>query len=124
MRGLILLANGRDTEGCEVIEEAQRVFAFNHLSDMKSTSGVLAIGLVALSGFRGNASDTRTAITALDTTRSRLEPLLPWYRPLAGAVCAHASILRGDVDAYRRYIAECDPRAEERCGSGGCSTDG
>jgi LuxR family maltose regulon positive regulatory protein len=113
MRGLILLGNRRDTEGCEAIEEAQRAFAFNHLSDMKSTSGVLAIGLVALSAFRGSASDTRTAITALDTTRSRLEPLLPWYRPMAGAVCALASIRRGDVDAYRRFIAECELRAEE-----------
>ena len=108
MLGLLLMSQGEDGAGCDSVEEADSVYAFHELAQMTATSGVLAIGRVARTAFRGNPADCRTAIDDLHGIRPHLEPLLPWYRPLAGAVLSFVSVRSGDLDGFHRHIAWCE----------------
>lgn len=106
--GLLQMAHGRATDGCSSIEQAASVYAFHDLDRMLSTSGVMAIGRVALSVFRGRAEETEDAIAVLHAVRPGLEAAMPWYRPLAGGVLAFASARRGNMAAFREYITWCE----------------
>jgi LuxR family maltose regulon positive regulatory protein len=108
MLGLLLMGQGDDSAGCEAVEQADQVYAFHELAEMTATSGVLAIGRVARTAFRGTATDTQAAIDILQDVRPHLEPLLPWYRPLAGAVLAFVCVRTGDLEGFRRYVAWCE----------------
>ncbi len=110
--GLVEIIDGQDTLGCQTIEAARSAFAFHDLAEMTATAGLLTIAEVAWTAFRGRATDTTRAIANLERIRPGLEALLPWYRPLAGAVCAFASVEAGDLAGFHRFIARCD-------GSGG-----
>lgn len=106
--GLLLMSQGEDAAGCDSVDQAKNVYAFHELAQMTSTAGVLAIGRVARTAFRGSAADCRTAIEDLHQIRPHLEPLLPWYRPLAGAVLSFVSVRSGDLDGFHRYIVWCE----------------
>jgi LuxR family maltose regulon positive regulatory protein len=108
MLGLLEMIGGDNTAGCQTIEAARSAFSFHDLAEMTSTAGLLAIAQVAWTAFRGRADDTTRAIADLDRIRPALEALFPWYRPLAGAVCAFASVKAGDMAGFRRYVAWCD----------------
>ncbi len=109
--GMLQIVQGQDTAGCDSIAASLAVYALHDLDRMQSTSGVLAIGRVALSALRGRASDTHAAIEAQNQVQPGLEELLPWYRPLAGAVLAFACTRIGDLAGYREYITWCDESA-------------
>lgn len=106
--GLLHMVHGRDTDGCSSIERASSVYAFHDLDLMMTTSGVLAVGRVALSAFRGSAADTQDAIRALLGVLPGLEDVIPWYRPLAGGVLAFACVHSGDMAGFREYVTWCD----------------
>ena len=112
MLGLLQMINGDDTAGCQTIEAARDIFAFHDLAQMTSTAGVLIIAQVAWTACRGRAADTSRAIADLNRILPELQALFPWYRPLAGAVCAFASVQAGDLDGFRGYIAWCDDSDE------------
>ncbi len=113
MLGLLQMAAGDDTAGCESIEAAQACYAFHDLGQMTSTAGVLAIARVALSTFRRREIDTQAAIESLQRIRPSLERVFPWYRPLAGTVLAFTSVRLGDLDGYRTYISWADECSAE-----------
>jgi DNA-binding CsgD family transcriptional regulator len=106
--GLLHMVHGRDTDGCASIERAVSVYAFHDLERMLTTSGVLAIGRVALFALRGGAADIREAIAAVNAALPGLADLMPWYRPLAGGVLAFACAHTGDMDGFRQYVTWCD----------------
>lgn len=108
MLGLLRLAAGDDTAGCESIEAALQVHAFHDFTRMTATAGIMAMGEVALRGFRGSKAEAKRAIENLQTLRPELEPLIPWYRPLAGSILAFISVRMGDLDGFQRYIAWCE----------------
>ncbi len=106
--GLLLMGRGEDAAGCRAVQRAADTYAFHDLAQMSSTSGVLAIAEVAHCTFRGSGADLDRAIGVLEEIRPRLEPLMPWYRPLAGGVLAFASVRVGDLEGFRRYARWCE----------------
>jgi LuxR family maltose regulon positive regulatory protein len=63
---------------------------------------------VALAAVRGNERDVAEAITQQLSIDPELGVILPWYRPMSGAILALASIRRGDLDGYREYVSWCE----------------
>ncbi len=108
LRGLWQMATGSDTAACESLESALAAYAFHDLSTMASTSGIIALGRVALAVIRGNERDAAQAITQQQAINPQLGTVMPWYRPLSGAILALASIRCGDFDGYRQYMSWCD----------------
>ena len=112
--GLVQMADGQDTAGCDSIQEATTSYAFHDLDEMISTTGVLRMAHVASTVFRGRVADTHTAIEALHQVRPALESAFPWFRPLCGGVLAFAAVRTGDTNGYREYATWCeDSRAPE-----------
>jgi LuxR family maltose regulon positive regulatory protein len=108
LHGLWQVAMGSDTAACENLESALTTYAFHDLKTMASTSGVIALGRVALAAVRGNERDVAEAITQQLSIDPELGVILPWYRPMSGAILALASIRRGDLDGYREYVSWCE----------------
>lgn len=106
--GLVQMGHGQETAGCESIEAARTAFAFHDLGEMTSTTGILAIAHVAWTAFRARPPDVAAAIADVDRIRPALQPVFPWYRPLAGAVCAFASVRTSDVQGFHHYIGLCE----------------
>jgi len=105
---LLQMANGDEAAGCQSVELANSVYAYHDLTAMTSTTGILALGRVALTTCRGTDHDLSAAIAELNRIRPDIEPLFPWYRGLAGGVLALASVRRGDFARYREYLSWCE----------------
>ena len=88
-------------------ESALAAYAFHDLKTMASTSAVIALARVALAAVRGNQRDMAEAITQQQTIDPEIGIILPWYRPLSGAILAMASV-RAATDGYREYVSWCD----------------
>lgn len=101
--GLLRMVEGEDTAGCDIIEAAQSVYARHDLGRMATTTGVLALAKVTRCAVRGTEGETRTATVELNRITALLDPVFPWYRPLAGAVLAFADVRLGDLEAFQRH---------------------
>lgn len=108
LHGLWQIAMSSDTAACENLESALAAYAFHDLKTMASTSAVIALARVALAAVRGNQRDMAEAITQQQTIDPEIGIILPWYRPLSGAILAMASVRSGDLDGYREYVSWCD----------------
>lgn len=108
LHGLWQIAMGSDTAACENLESALATYAFHDLKTMASTSAVIALARVALAAVRGNQRDMAEAITQQQSIDPEIGIILPWYRPLSGAILAMASVRSGDLDGYREYVSWCD----------------
>lgn len=108
--GLFLMSRGQQSAGCDAIEQASAVYAFRDLSEMASSSGLMALGRVGLASRRGREADVREAMAAQADVRAGLEETFPWYRSLSGVVLAEVSARLGDTGAYHYYLGWCDER--------------
>lgn len=111
--GLLLMAQGQETAGCDRVEQALEIYAFNDLTEMTSTAGILLLATVALTAFRGRPADVHAAIQKQATVAQEVEKILGWYRSLSGGVLAFASVRIGDNAAYHQYVRWC--RGEALC---------
>lgn len=106
--GLLLLAQGDESQGCACVEEAQKQFTRNNLGQMGTTTAVLLLAEVALASHRGGSLEIQRALQRQRTVGAQIAPVLQWYRALSGGVLAFASVRMGDHDAYRDYVTWCE----------------
>lgn len=114
--GLLRLADERVTAGCDAIERACRIHARHDLSQMSSSSGILAIARVALAAQRGRDAEVREAMAVQAALSASVEPLFGWYRPLSSAVLADVAVRIGDNALHTENLRTCE--ASGLAGSG------